>query len=335
MEGRSQVECEVRLAEISPQSVPLREKERVLTPVLTEVKFVMTTELKQKLEPIRELDSHANPHPTYAELFMRMADRVLKQIDPERPQPERKPKQKLERKPVGEPEQKLSANPDLIARKNQPIPRAKHQERAEPENKNSNISTLPASRAAPMASVQQWSSLVQSALVRAQASAPLSSSSSGPGFASSEVIQIFIHSDFLSSPRRRNSSGPFRQTTFSERPSRTIPAVLRRAVWKRDGGACTFISSSPSLRSLVPLLPSGIIPTPEKPIPERKSIPEGEPVPEEKRCGSRFQIELDHILPFAQGGPSTLENLRCVCRAHNTWLAVQAYGPEKMATFRR
>ena len=259
MEGRSQVECEVRLAEISPQSVPLREKERVLTPVLTEVKFVMSEELKQKLERIRELDSHqANPHPTYAELFLRMADRVLKQIDPERPRPERKFERRLERKPeqksVGEPEQKPSENPDIIARTTQPIPRAKHQERTEPENKISKISTLPAASAAPMASVQQWSSLVQSALARAQAQ---TSSSSAPN-----TLQIFIHSDFLSSPRKRSSSGSFKKTTFPERPSRAIPAALRRAVWTRDHGACTFTSSSPSLRSLAPLLHGKVLPTP-------------------------------------------------------------------------
>ena len=42
MEGRSQVQCEVRLSEVSPESVPPREKERVLTPMLTEVKLVMS-----------------------------------------------------------------------------------------------------------------------------------------------------------------------------------------------------------------------------------------------------------------------------------------------------
>ena len=151
MEGRSQAECEVRLAEISPQSVPLREKERMLTPVLTEVRFVMSDELKQKLERIRELDSHhANPHPTYAELFLRMADRVLKQIDPERPRPERKS--------AGGPERKVPASPDFIALSSRLTQRAKPREKDRPEAQTLKISTIPASSAAPMASVQQWSS---------------------------------------------------------------------------------------------------------------------------------------------------------------------------------
>ena len=151
MEGRSQAECEVRLAEISPQSVPLREKERMLTPVLTEVRFVMSDELKQKLERIRELDSHhANPHPTYAELFLRMADRVLKQIDPERPRPERKS--------AGGPEGKVPASPDFIALSSRLTQRAKPREKDRLEAQTLKISTIPASSAVPMASVQQWSS---------------------------------------------------------------------------------------------------------------------------------------------------------------------------------
>lgn len=36
-----------------------------------------------------------------------------------------------------------------------------------------------------------------------------------------------------------------------------------------------------------------------------------------KACGSRWQIELDHVLPWSLGGKDTIENLRCVCRRHN------------------
>jgi hypothetical protein len=36
-----------------------------------------------------------------------------------------------------------------------------------------------------------------------------------------------------------------------------------------------------------------------------------------KKCGSRFQLELDHIQPIWAGGTSEIENLRILCRAHN------------------
>ncbi|MGC3996446.1 MAG: HNH endonuclease signature motif containing protein [Anaeromyxobacter sp.] len=78
---------------------------------------------------------------------------------------------------------------------------------------------------------------------------------------------------------------------------RTVTADVRRAVWTRDGGCCTYVS------------------------------------PDGHRCCSRWQLELDHIDPEAMGGPPTLPNLRLRCRGHNLWAAVQAFGREKMAAF--
>jgi 5-methylcytosine-specific restriction endonuclease McrA len=66
---------------------------------------------------------------------------------------------------------------------------------------------------------------------------------------------------------------------------RNIPMSIRRAVFKRDSGRCQFRN------------------------------PEGKP------CGSPYQIEIDHILPLSRGGTNEIENLRCLCRAHNQWKA--------------
>jgi hypothetical protein len=68
--------------------------------------------------------------------------------------------------------------------------------------------------------------------------------------------------------------------------SRYIPASIRRRVWQRDGGTCTFIDPK-----------SG------------------------RRCGSRHALELDHIRPFAWNGPGTAENLRLYCSSHNKYSA--------------
>ncbi|HSB20724.1 MAG TPA: HNH endonuclease [Anaeromyxobacteraceae bacterium] len=78
-----------------------------------------------------------------------------------------------------------------------------------------------------------------------------------------------------------------------------IPAQVRRAVFERDGGQCTYVS------------------------------------PDGHRCGSRWQLELDHVRPAALGGPSTTENLRLRCRGHNTLHAEETFGREHMARYRR
>ncbi len=77
-----------------------------------------------------------------------------------------------------------------------------------------------------------------------------------------------------------------------------ISAAVRREVWKRDEGRCTWRG------------------------------------PDGRRCGSIWKVELDHIRPAALGGPSTVENLRILCRAHNTLSAEHAFGRAHMAAFR-
>jgi hypothetical protein len=72
--------------------------------------------------------------------------------------------------------------------------------------------------------------------------------------------------------------------------SRRIPAAIRRAVWARDGGRCTFTSDGG------------------------------------RRCASRRALEFDHVVPFARGGVSTVEGLRLRCRAHNQFEAERAFG---------
>jgi hypothetical protein len=78
-----------------------------------------------------------------------------------------------------------------------------------------------------------------------------------------------------------------------------IPAHVRRTVWKRDGGRCQW-----------PLDSGGI-------------------------CGSSERLELDHVIPRARGGASTIANVRLLCRFHNDLSARRAYGDDWMDRFTR
>jgi hypothetical protein len=79
--------------------------------------------------------------------------------------------------------------------------------------------------------------------------------------------------------------------------TRYIPVKVKRAVWTRDQGRCTYAGS------------------------------------EGKRCESKHALQYEHVLPFARGGKSTVENLKLLCLAHNQLAAIQAYGLPKMQEF--
>jgi 5-methylcytosine-specific restriction endonuclease McrA len=74
---------------------------------------------------------------------------------------------------------------------------------------------------------------------------------------------------------------------------RAIPAAMRHAVFARDGGQCAYVG------------PDGI------------------------RCGSRWDVEMDHIMPFGKGGDHSVSNLRPLCRAHNALESRKTYGARR------
>ncbi len=82
-------------------------------------------------------------------------------------------------------------------------------------------------------------------------------------------------------------------------PSRHVPAEIRREVWVRDQGRCQWPMASGSI------------------------------------CGSDFQPELDHVVPFGKGGTTTAANLRVLCGPHNDRAARLEYGDEHMNRWRR
>ncbi len=98
-------------------------------------------------------------------------------------------------------------------------------------------------------------------------------------------------------PRRHRSPDPGKAQASLD--PRAIPIEVRRRVWKRDGGRCTWTS------------------------------------PDGRRCESRWKLELDHVTPPLFGGTATIDNLCLRCRGHNLLHAEQVYGREHMDRFRR
>ncbi|HEX9291575.1 MAG TPA: HNH endonuclease signature motif containing protein, partial [Anaeromyxobacteraceae bacterium] len=100
----------------------------------------------------------------------------------------------------------------------------------------------------------------------------------------------------------RTRKSPADRPTAIGKPAKVrapIAAEVRRQVWRRDEGSCAWIGA------------------------------------DGRRCGSKWRLELDHIHPAALGGPSTVENIRLLCNAHNNLHAEQTFGRAHMAQFRR
>lgn len=54
-----------------------------------------------------------------------------------------------------------------------------------------------------------------------------------------------------------------------------------------------------------------------------------------KVCGSKHQLEIDHIIPKAMGGTDDPENLRVLCKQHNLHAAEKIFGRRLIDKFRR
>jgi hypothetical protein len=81
--------------------------------------------------------------------------------------------------------------------------------------------------------------------------------------------------------------------------SRHIPAAIRRAVAKRDGERCAFVSEAG------------------------------------RRCDSREFLEFHHCEPWARSRSHAIEDISLRCRAHNRYEAERDFGADQMNRFRK
>jgi len=79
---------------------------------------------------------------------------------------------------------------------------------------------------------------------------------------------------------------------------RGIAAPVKRAVWVRDGGQCTYRTS------------------------------------DGRRCPERHRLEYHHDDAYGFGGDRGMENIRLLCKAHNLYMARMDFGKEKMDAYR-
>jgi 5-methylcytosine-specific restriction endonuclease McrA len=110
-----------------------------------------------------------------------------------------------------------------------------------------------------------------------------------PGAGAEEILEAGL--DLLLAEHAKRK-GLVEKPRKASRPSRTdaVPAHVKRAVWIRAGGRCEWRFDSGEV------------------------------------CGSTVRLELDHVVPRALGGPSTIDNVRVTCNGHNQLAARRVFG---------
>ena len=84
-------------------------------------------------------------------------------------------------------------------------------------------------------------------------------------------------------------------TTVARTDTRYIAAEVKRKIQERAKGQCEYVSPMTGIR-----------------------------------CEERRGLEFDHIVAFARGAPSTLGNLRLLCKKCNQRQAIVTFGQQKM-----
>jgi len=115
-----------------------------------------------------------------------------------------------------------------------------------------------------------------------------------PSGSAGEVFAFALHQLVVQLRKRRFAVTDRPAQPRATEDPRHIPAHVRRAVSKRDGGCCAFTSD------------------------------------DGRRCGSRERLQFDHVVPVARGGESSVDNVRLLCAAHNQHAADETLGREFM-----
>ena len=93
-------------------------------------------------------------------------------------------------------------------------------------------------------------------------------------------------------PLRRTQSSTSRTDRVNpDEPLKTVSPNLRKAVWARDKGTCTYMNPDTGAR-----------------------------------CTTTDLLQIDHIHPLALGGKNEMKNLRLLCATHNRARAEETFG---------
>ena len=338
--GKSTRQVQQMLAEVDPEAAVPAERLRALGNGRWELKAVIDAECQRGLQQLRELLSHVDPHLTVGQLVGRLVREGVARYDPSRP-PRRKRRasvpasdecaggpaggetadrvaaaaaaenpRRAEKSAVpttslcapkrsatptgvgtlpavlpagggsGEASSKRRLGPPPASPTSAPKCVAPRVERARSADGAVAIELTPAAKPCVASGDSISAGRTSTAKPRVAAGSSISApSSDGAGAAERTAA---------AKPRMATGGAGLAVQTSAPKPGksagRSIPAAVKREVWRRDLGCCSYVDRHTG-----------------------------------RRCGSRFFLELDHIVPVAQGGAAEPGNLRIRCAAHHRY----------------
>ena len=327
--GKSTRQVQQMLAEVDPEAAAPAERLRALGDGRWELKAVIDTECQRGLQQLRELLSHVDPHLTLGQLVGRLVREGVARYDPSRPRrrkrrksdpasgecaaetagretpdrvaataesPRRAEQSAVPTTSLSAP--KRSAKPTPVGTSPGDLPAAGGSGEAAPKRRLGPTPGSPTSAPKCVAPRAERAVSAGDAVVTELTSAPKPRVAAG-------ISTSVPSSDGAARPKRTSTPKPRaaaggstrdrsavgagsaeRTSTAKSRVAsgRSIPVAVRREVWRRDQGCCSFVDRHTG-----------------------------------RRCGSRFFLELDHIVPVALGGAAEAGNLRLRCSAHHRY----------------
>ena len=254
--GKSARQVRRMLADLDPELAPPADRVRPLGDGRYEMKATIDAECQQGLEQLRGLLSHVDPRMTMGQLVGRLVREALDRHDPSRP-----------------PRRARGGSRPADAKANAPrTPTPESQPAVERRAASTTKDTAMPAGAAP---------------TPARAVRPIPISAPPPS------TQEETARPAATGAKPTGAATPAAKSCAS---GRAISAGVRRQMWQRDGGRCSYVDPQTG-----------------------------------RRCNSTHLIEIDHIVPHALGGGADPGNLRLLCGAHHRHRHAQGKSPREPA----
>ena len=273
--GKSSRQVMQLLAEVDPELAAPADRVRPLGGGRWELKAVIDDECRRGLERLKGLLSHVDPHMTMGQLMGRLVREGLDRHDPARPPRGRRTGARA----AGAEQTSAAKTQAASARGATSAAKAAASSESAPPSaaKTQPASARGAASAAEPAAISAAAQPGDEAADRPDTSAapPADDTTSAP-----KTPGLGRQAEACAQPAAAQP-----QTSAAKaggRTGRAIPAAVKREVWQRDRGRCSYVD-----------LTSG------------------------RRCDSQHLLQIDHLVPYAQGGAAKPNNLRLLCAAHH------------------